>query len=122
MAGLYYYYDKVYSPKQAQIQAAEEAKRAEMQAQIEAEKASLAKKRASQPVATVRPKKVETKKDSADLKIEIPKARPITTAGSSIRDSLKKEKPKTPEEIQKEKELAELRKVLREMHALGERQ
>lgn len=124
MAGGYYYYDKVYTPKQAKIQAAEEAKRAEMQAQIEAERARLAERRSSQPTATVRPPQPEpqSEPEEEEVTIEIPKARPISTGGGSIRDSFQKEEPKTPEEIQRDKELAELRLVLREMQARGERE
>lgn len=120
MGGVYYYYDKVYAPKQAQIEAAAEAERAQMQADIEAERARIERRKATPPPAPTK-KVAATKPTESELDIKIPKARAVSTLSNSIPDSLVKAKPKTPEEIKAEAELAKLREHLRAMKAEGEK-
>lgn len=119
IGGTYYYYVNVYEPKQAMIKAAEQQKADDLQKQLAAEREQLAKKNSASRQELAKPAKATSKKDDS-LTLTIPKARPITN-GPKIKDSLKKEKPKTPEEIQREKELAEMRKILRAKQAEGER-
>lgn len=128
MAAMYYYYTKKYVPAQRAIAAEEIARVESMKAEAAAELAAknAAAARGEPVVSSQTPKPAEPPKSTnsdSDLKISVPTARVITSGSGSIKTSLDKrpEKPKTPEEIAREKELAALRKLLRAAQAQANR-
>lgn len=119
MAGLYHYYTNQYKPKQEALAKAQAEATAEMQAAAEAEKAETErrKEQAAAEAANKNPDLPEVTGGGEDIKMNIPKAKVVSTGSQTIKTSIykkkKEDKPKTPEEIAREKELAQLRLVLR---------
>ena len=119
MAGIYLYYKKSYLPRQQQIAIEEKAKQDIARKKIQE---STPEKKPVEPEVVKAPEiKTTPDPDKPDVKIEVPKARVITTGNQTIKSSIykKPEKEKTPEEIAREKELAAIRKKLRDAQNLA---